>query len=255
MPRARTARLAPCGGAISPIIRSRNSWRLEGGAWPSFSHGFLEVVRAALGEGHRRLHHLAQRRALLGVAAGQRLVEVGAGGLGVVALGGAGAQQRLRGHAVLGLALELLVGARLELLDGRQRAHLHLLHLHLPLLGHAASFADGPRPRIRACPTPSTYPTARRTGPPSSRAGRGTPAASTPDRPARCSGREMDRAGGLDPARVARATFEILRPVPIAPLEVSAARRAPGAQRGAGGGLAERRRTPRSSAPARGGCG
>jgi len=35
-------------------------------------------------------------------------------------------------------------------------------------------------------------------------------------------GREMDRAGALDPARVARATFEILRPVPIAPLEVKA---------------------------------
>jgi len=35
-------------------------------------------------------------------------------------------------------------------------------------------------------------------------------------------GREMDRAGALDPARVARATFEILRPVPIAPLAVKA---------------------------------
>jgi Thioesterase-like superfamily len=35
-------------------------------------------------------------------------------------------------------------------------------------------------------------------------------------------GREMDRAGALDPARVARATFEILRPIPIAPFEVSA---------------------------------
>ena len=35
-------------------------------------------------------------------------------------------------------------------------------------------------------------------------------------------GREMDRAGALDPARIARVTFEVLRPVPIAPLEVSA---------------------------------
>ena len=35
-------------------------------------------------------------------------------------------------------------------------------------------------------------------------------------------GAEMDRAGKLEPARVARITFEILRPVPIAPLDVSA---------------------------------
>jgi len=35
-------------------------------------------------------------------------------------------------------------------------------------------------------------------------------------------GAEMDRAGKLDPARVARVTFEILRPVPIAPLSVKA---------------------------------
>ncbi len=35
-------------------------------------------------------------------------------------------------------------------------------------------------------------------------------------------GAEMDRAGALDPARVARITFEILRPVPIAPLGVTA---------------------------------
>ena len=35
-------------------------------------------------------------------------------------------------------------------------------------------------------------------------------------------GAEMDRAGGIGGARVARATFEILRPVPIAPLTLSA---------------------------------
>ena len=37
MPRARVAKLAPGGGAIRPIIRSRKSWRPEGASWPSFS--------------------------------------------------------------------------------------------------------------------------------------------------------------------------------------------------------------------------
>lgn len=36
-------------------------------------------------------------------------------------------------------------------------------------------------------------------------------------------GRELDRAGELTPARLVRATFEILKPVPIAPLTVTAA--------------------------------
>jgi Thioesterase-like superfamily len=35
-------------------------------------------------------------------------------------------------------------------------------------------------------------------------------------------GRELDRAGRLEPAQVARVTYEILRPVPIARLEVAA---------------------------------
>lgn len=35
-------------------------------------------------------------------------------------------------------------------------------------------------------------------------------------------GRELDRAGELEPARLARVTFEILKPVPIAPLTVAA---------------------------------
>ncbi len=35
-------------------------------------------------------------------------------------------------------------------------------------------------------------------------------------------GRELDRAGALDPGRLSRATFEILGPVPIAPLTVTA---------------------------------
>ena len=98
-------------------------------------HGVAELVRAALGERQRGLHHLAQRGTLLRVAARQRLVEVGARGLGVVALRRAGAEDRLGRHAVPRLALELLVGPRLELRDRRQGAHLHL-HLDLLLLRH-----------------------------------------------------------------------------------------------------------------------
>jgi len=41
-------------------------------------------------------------------------------------------------------------------------------------------------------------------------------------------GRELDRAGGIEGARLARATFEILRPVPIGPLTVSATVTRPG---------------------------
>ncbi len=41
-------------------------------------------------------------------------------------------------------------------------------------------------------------------------------------------GRELDRAGAIEGARVVRATFEILRPVPIAPLTVSARAVRPG---------------------------
>jgi len=77
-------------------------------------HGVAQLVRAALGEGERRLHHLSQRRPLLRMHAGHRLVEVGLGGRDVVALGCAGAEDGLGRHTVLGLALELLVGARLE---------------------------------------------------------------------------------------------------------------------------------------------
>ena len=80
-------------------------------------HRLLEVVRPALRERHRGLHHLPQRRALLRVAAGQGLVEVLARGVHVVALRGAGAEDRLRRHAVLRLALQLLVGAALQLRD------------------------------------------------------------------------------------------------------------------------------------------
>ena len=64
------------GGVNSPIIRSMNSWRPEGASWPSFSIAVLQLVRPALGERQRGLHHLAQRGALLRVAAGERLVEV-----------------------------------------------------------------------------------------------------------------------------------------------------------------------------------
>lgn len=41
-------------------------------------------------------------------------------------------------------------------------------------------------------------------------------------------GGELDRAGGIDGARLARATFEILRPIPIGPLTVAASVVRPG---------------------------
>src|SRR5207237_1110691 len=78
-------------------------------------HRLLELVGAPLGLGERRLHHLAKRGTLLRVDAGESLVEVFPRRSGVVALGGAGAEQGARGGAVLRLRQQLLVGARLEL--------------------------------------------------------------------------------------------------------------------------------------------
>jgi hypothetical protein len=86
------------------------------------------------------------------MAAGQRLVEISARRLGVVALRCAGAEDRLCGHAMLRFALELLVGTRLELRDRSERADLHL-HLHLLLLRHEAEsrrFAAGAIEGMRA---------------------------------------------------------------------------------------------------------
>src|SRR5829696_5157351 len=99
MPRTRASRLAPGGGASSPMIRSSMSWRARGG---------------------------------------DRTLEVGARGRRVVALGGPGAEDRLRGRLELLLALELLVATRLEGLHRGELAGLG--DLDLALLGrHGAA--------------------------------------------------------------------------------------------------------------------
>ena len=71
----------------------------------------LEVARAALGERQRRLGHAAQLQPLLRARGGDRGTEVLARALGVHALGGARAEDRLGGRAELGLGLELLVAS------------------------------------------------------------------------------------------------------------------------------------------------
>ena len=75
-----------------------------------------------------------------------RAAEVRARRVGVVALGGAGAEDRLRGRLELLLALELLVGALLELLHRGERGA--LLDLDLSRLGrHRAPERSARRPR------------------------------------------------------------------------------------------------------------
>ena len=97
----------------------------------------LEVAGAPLGERQRRIGHASQLHALLRAGGRDRLPEVLARGVGVVAVRGAGAEDRPRGRAVAGLALELVVGARLELLHRGEPAA--LLDADLTLLGsHAA---------------------------------------------------------------------------------------------------------------------
>ena len=95
--------------------------------------GDLQVAGAALGERERGLGHAPQLQALLRAGGGDRGAEVLARALGVHPLGGAGAEDRLRGGAEAGLGLELLVGPALEPLHRGQRAL--LLDLDLPLLG------------------------------------------------------------------------------------------------------------------------
>ena len=85
-----------------------------GGVPPSFSVADLQVTRAALGQRQRRLGHPPQLQALLRARGGDRRAEVLARPLGVHPLGGAGAEDRLRGGLEAGLLLELLVGAGLE---------------------------------------------------------------------------------------------------------------------------------------------
>src|SRR6185312_15245357 len=95
--------------------------------------GHLEVPGAALGERQRRLGHPPQLQALLRAGRGDRGAEVLARALGVHPLGGAGAEDRLRGGAEAGLGLELLVGPALEPLHRGESAL--LLDLDLTLLG------------------------------------------------------------------------------------------------------------------------
>ena len=97
--------------------------------------GLLEIVGPALGQGQRRVGHAPQLQALLRAGRGDRPLEVGPGGLGVIALGRAGAENGLRGGLELGLGLELLVAAALHLLHGGQLAALLDAHGSL-LLGH-----------------------------------------------------------------------------------------------------------------------
>ena len=121
------------GGAIRPMKRRTSSWRFDGGVWPSFSAAAFRSSGAALGERERRLGHAPQLQALLRAGGGDRGAEVLARALGVVALGGARAEDRLGGGAEAGLGLELLVGAGLEPLHGGHRGL--LLDADLPLLG------------------------------------------------------------------------------------------------------------------------
>ena len=93
----------------------------------------LEIVRAALGQRERGVRHAPQRHPLLRACGGHRAPEVLARRLGVVALGRPRAEDRLRRGLVALLALELLVGAVLELRDRGERAR--LLDLDLALFG------------------------------------------------------------------------------------------------------------------------
>ena len=84
--------------------------------------GLLEVVGTALGERQRRVGHAPQLHALLRARGRDGAAEVVARGVGVVALGRPGAEDRERGGLELLLALELLVGAVLERLHGGEGA-------------------------------------------------------------------------------------------------------------------------------------
>src|SRR5204863_7279861 len=93
----------------------------------------LGASGAAHGQAGGRVGHPSRPPALLRARRGDRLPEVLARGRGVLAVCGAGAEDRARRRAVARLALELVVGARLELLHGGQAAA--LLHPDLTLLG------------------------------------------------------------------------------------------------------------------------
>ncbi len=145
-PRTRASVPALAGGATRPMNFSPQQLA-AGRRLDAESLGrLLEVVGAALGQRQRGVGHPPQLQPLLGSRRGDRALEVCPGGLGVVALGGARAEDRLRGGLELGLGLELLVGAALELLHRRQLAALLDPH-HSLLLGHRAVESSAPSRR------------------------------------------------------------------------------------------------------------
>ena len=146
MPRTFRYQGAFCGGATSPMSRSMKQLAARRRRLAEPGDGLLEVVGPALGERERRVGHAAQLHALLRARGRDRAAEVRARRVGVVALGGAGAEDRLRGRLELLLALELLVGALLELLHRGERGA--LLDLDLSRLGrHRAPERSARRPR------------------------------------------------------------------------------------------------------------
>ena len=110
-----------------------------GGRLPEALHGILEGVGSTLSERQGGVGHAPDLHPLLRAGGGDGALEVGARLLGVEALGGTPAEDGHRGGLVLDLALELLVGALLERLDGLHRAA--LLDPDLSLLGcHRGAF-------------------------------------------------------------------------------------------------------------------
>ena len=136
MPPIRRGMPALGGGAMTPIDAQREQLAAGRRRLAELLGRDLEVAGAALGERQRRLGHAPQLQPLLRPGGGDRGAEVLARALGVHALGGARAEDRLGGGAEARLGLELLVGPRLELLHGSERAP--LLHLDLSRLGHGA---------------------------------------------------------------------------------------------------------------------
>ena len=149
IPRIRASMPALDGGATRPMNRSPQQLAVGGRLDAEALGGLLEVVGAALGQRQRGVGHPAQLQALLRPGGGDRALEVGPGRLGVVALGGARAEDRLGRGLELGLGLELLVGAALELLHRGELTA--LLDPHHPLLlghglessAHASAIACG----------------------------------------------------------------------------------------------------------------
>ena len=97
---------------------------MEGGAWPRRSTACLRSSGRRSASAQRRVGHAPQLHALLWARGRDGAAEVVARRVGVVALGGPGAQDGQGRGLELLLALELLVGAVLERLHGGQGAFL-----------------------------------------------------------------------------------------------------------------------------------